>query len=346
MKQTTIDVPLHLTVPSLLRWSEQLWIPGNEVDIEINFSGSRFFTPFSMVFLVQQIEGYYKNNPAARLRYTNLEQCEWASNMNLFATLQNLRGGSDDSSNIRVIDSNSIKYLPLTTLDTAEFKKQNGRGLDEINEAVDAESTRLTKALTQLGSGSAFDTIQYSLREIMRNVFEHSGAKSLRYCAQFYPRNRVAELIVADNGWGIHSSITGNPNYKDLPPREAIHLACMPGVSGNAAALRERVPTNPWRNTGYGLYMTSRLCRNNGDFMIVSSNRVLSLTEIRKNNFPITNCYGTVIRLHLNLQDPSSLRDKLATYAAEGRRIAEDIYGAKVLDASAASQLLRRDFSS
>jgi hypothetical protein len=32
-------------------------------------------------------------------------------------------------------------------------------------------------------------------------------------------------------------------------------------------------------------------------------------------------------------------------YAAEGRSVAETIRGAKVLEASAASQLLRRDFN-
>jgi hypothetical protein len=35
---------------------------------------------------------------------------------------------------------------------------------------------------------------------------------------------------------------------KDILERDALHLACMSGVSGNGEAMKKRVPANPWRN--------------------------------------------------------------------------------------------------
>ena len=71
---------------------------------------------------------------------------------------------------------------------------------------------------------------------------------------------------------GVYNSLIGNPGFKNIEERDALHFACLPGVSGNAQAMRERSSGNPWRNSGYGLYMTSRLCRNDGDFLVISSN--------------------------------------------------------------------------
>ena len=51
-----------------------------------------------------------------------------------------------------------------------------------------------------------------------------------------------------------------------------------------------------------------------------------------------------MLRLHLDLLSSESLRAKLAKYTEEGKARSEEIRGAKVLEASVASQMLRRDF--
>jgi hypothetical protein len=266
--------------------------------------------------------------------------------MGLFSTLSRITMGDESSRIASESNPQSNKFLPITTLQTKDFLDESGRELSAMNEAVDREASRLTRALTHLGSGYAFDAVQYSLREIMRNVFEHSGSIYLRYCAQYWPTNRIVELIISDCGMGIYNSLIGNPSFKAVKERDALHFACLPGVSGNAQAMRERASGNPWRNTGYGLYMTSRLCRNNGDFLVISSNHALTLAPSGKKDFEISNVKGTLIRLHLDLTSTQAFRSELVKYTEEGKQIAEGIRGAKVLEASAASQMLRRDFDS
>ncbi len=264
--------------------------------------------------------------------------------MAFFSTLGTGVLGGSNSPRPNAVEPQSESFLPITTLTTADFKQKNGRGLVELNEAIDHEAQILTRTLTHLGSGYIFDVVQYSLREIMRNVFEHSGSLNLHYCAQYWPSTKTVELIISDCGMGIYNSLVLNPSFKNLAPRDALHFACLPGVSGNAEAMRERASPNPWRNSGYGLYMTSRLCRNDGDFLVISSDKALSLNHSGKSDFSIQNLRGTLIRLHLKLHEVETLRSALARYTVEGKTISEDIRGAKVLEASAASQMLRRDF--
>ena len=274
----------------------------------------------------------------------NYKHLLWPERMSFFTMLSDMTlGGANRAMDI--IDSpTSEKYLPVTTLYTRDFLNANGRELVAVNEAVDREAARLARTLTQLGSGYTFDIVQYSMREIMRNVFEHSGSSNLRYCVQYWPSTRIVELIISDCGMGVYNSLIGNPAFKDIAERDALHFACLPGVSGNACAMRERASGNPWHNSGYGLYMTSRLCRNDGDFLIISSDHALVLKSDGKTDFRLANTKGTLIRLHLNLSTTQTIRSSLARYTEEGKILAEDIRGAKVLEASVASQMLRKDF--
>ena len=266
--------------------------------------------------------------------------------MCLFSTLGEFVMGGENTQTSSTDDPLSSKFLPITTIFVQDYLKANGRALSDMNESIDSMAGHLTSALTQLGSGYTFDSIQYSLREIMRNVFEHSGSPRLRYCAQYFPTGKYAELVISDCGMGIYNSLIGNPAFKNVNERDALHFACLPGVSGNAKAMRERSSGNPWQNSGYGLYMTSRLCRNDGDFLIISDEHALVLKSDGKTDFSVPNTRGTIIRMHLKLNTSRTLRTNLARYTEEGKKISEGIRGAKVLDASVASQMLRRDFDS
>lgn len=73
---------------------------------------------------------------------------------------------------------------------------------------------------------------------------------------------------------GVHSSLGYNPRFKNISARDALHYACMPGISGNFKALTNPNDGDIWRNSGYGLYMTGRLCRNFGGFLLISSDRI------------------------------------------------------------------------
>lgn len=346
MPHTTLTFPETVSLSQLAEWNNQLWRPANELEIRIDFRNTRFFTPFAMMFIVQQVESYKNRYKSSVVVVENHSHLTWPERMGFFAILDPyVIGGKRSNPSTKMFAPASENFLPIETLYTRDFKEQYGRGLVEINEAVDRKAALLARTLTRLGSGYTFDTVQYSLREVIRNVFEHSGSEVLRYCAQYWPKTSTVELIISDQGMGVYNSLVGNKLFKDIADRDALHYACLPGVSGNYRAMQERASSNPWRNSGYGLYMTSRLCRNNGDFLIISSSHALVLKpHDRKIDFRISNTRGTLIRMHLKLDTNHSLRANLAKYTEEGKTTSERIKGAQVLEASAASQMLRRDF--
>src|SRR3712207_4279572 len=108
-----------------------------------------------------------------------------------------------------------------------------------------------------------FDVLSYSIREIFRNVFEHSGAESLHFCAQYWPTSNRVEFSVADFGIGIRKALALNPNFRFATDKQAIEWSLLPSVSGRTHLPRV---SSVWYNSGYGLYMTSRFARNGGNF--------------------------------------------------------------------------------
>ena len=321
----------------IFQWAESLWNPANAVDIAIDFSNFIFPKPFELIFIVNQIADYKNAFPYARISYTGYNGVYDISRMGLFQLLD---------ANIQTCDTGAIRsdyyHLPLTRVTLKEF-----RGVDvhpaDTNDAIEMNAGHLAERLTQSSSGYVFDAIQYSLREIIRNIYEHSSASEFIFAAKYFPSSKIAEICISDNGSGIHSSLTRNPKFNHLSQRDSIQWACLPGVSGNPLAFSDDHSGNPWRNSGYGLYMMSRLCRNDGDFLIMSGNLTLYM-QSEKNIFPVKYNRGTTVRLHLNLGDTSDLRAKLAAYARDGKATARDIAGAEQVDASTASMMLKRDF--
>jgi hypothetical protein len=343
--KTTIVLPDPLSFQQLRKWSEDLWRPSNELEIRIDFQNVRFLTAFAMMLIVQYLEDYKKKFPASIIIIQNHEHLGIARRMGFWASINDIVIGGQRKEETDPFPQADEIFLPITKIITSDFKKPFGRDLIAINEAVDREAESLAKTLTHFGSGYIFDSIQYAMREIIRNVFEHSGASCLRYCATFYVKTKRVEMIIADNGMGIYYSLIGNKTFKSIQERDALHFACLPGISGNEKAMKERNTGNPWSNSGYGLFMTSRMCRDHGDFTIISSNHALVLKPDGKTDFRIKNTTGTLIRLHLDLNRSGSFRRDLELYSQEGLKQSETIRGAKVLEASVASQMLRRDFN-
>ncbi len=167
--------------------------------------------------------------------------------------------------------SNST-ILPIKKVTTREFRGE-GAHPSNTNEIIEINSGQLAEKILQNNSGYAYDMVQYYIREIIRNIYEHSGATEFMYSARYFESSKIAEICISDNGTGIHFSLTNNKRFKHLTPRQSIQWACLPGVSGNPMASVNN--NNPWRNSGFGLYMMNKLCSNNGDFLIISDNIAL-----------------------------------------------------------------------
>ena len=145
-----------------------------------------------------------------------------------------------------------------------------------------------------------------------------------------------------DRGMGIRASLSENPKLQTQSDREALRLALMPGISGKAHKQRRAARYNVWAHSVFGLYMTSRLCRNGGSFFIASDDCGLSLSAGAKKDMQIP-FRGSAIRLNIRVDTIGDLASRLDQFRKEGYEFAAGFGKSAVLSASTASQMLSKD---
>lgn len=189
--------------------------------------------------------------------------------------------------------------------------------------------------------GQLVDVFTYSLREVIRNAAEHSKSRVVEFCAQYMPKSDRAEIAIMDRGIGIWESLKSNPFLEIQDQRHALALSLLPGISSKNYKGIEQT-SDDWQNTGYGLYMTHRICRNHGSFFIGSHDASIYLKKEEKEHYSF-NFPGTVVRLAFSPKKLGDYRAALKKYSEEGAEYTRQHSGVSV-SASSASQLLSRDF--
>lgn len=121
----------------------------------------------------------------------------------------------------------------------------------------------------------------YLLREIMRNVIEHSESKEFYVC--FY-KNNLSKFgfRVVDNGIGIKKSLNRNPEYNVNDNKTALAFCIRPGITRSYK--RDPYRDDVWQNSGFGLYMVSNIVNEiGGRFEISSENsRLIYKNSLRE----------------------------------------------------------------
>ncbi|MCU0827066.1 MAG: hypothetical protein MUE52_06595 [Tabrizicola sp.] len=329
-----VTIPTSLAPPSVLAFASDLDELPMADEYEFDFGRARWFPPFSMLLLSIILKRFRDSRSHCRCRARNHEHHSYAAHLGFFYSfgLQhgNLPGEAPGSDN----------YVPITKLAVADIRREALERWVEVGDVVETRARELSAVLTRADRGPLYDTLAYSIREIIRNAVEHSEAAELFLCAQHWPSRNQVEVGIADAGLGIRQSLSRNTSFAGLDDREAIQMALMPGVSGNPLAGKG---TDVWQNSGYGLYMTNRICRNGGSFMLCSGSAALHLTATDKVDL-VGNMPGTAVRLLINTERLPDLRDQLGRFHSEGRQAAQAIRGANRSFASTASQMLSVDF--
>jgi len=207
---------------------------------------------------------------------------------------------------------------------------------------VDERSEQLASVLTRKHTGQVFETLQYAIREIFRNALEHSNGSNAVFLGQFWPKKNEAEIVVADDGVGVAENIYDNEFVDVANNLGAIKVALMPGISGVSRADRVNQDTI-WRNSGFGLYVVSRLAARFGRFCIVSNGDYLELTRGKQTHrkYPLS---GTAVGIRIVIDEASRSSDFIRRTIEEGERTRSEIVGQHPINASQASKMLLSDF--
>lgn len=210
-------------------------------------------------------------------------------------------------------------YLPITRLDMKDLRDSGIRNLERIQEVIAKKSRDMATVLSR-GNVSFANWLTYVLTEIMRNIPEHSNADAIWYCTQYWPSYDLVELAILDEGQGVRESLLSNGAYDDLvnTDEDALRLALEPGISRTFVPGGENLSNDEWKNSGFGLYMVSRLCdRLGGSFIIASGDSALRLCNDR---YQFSRCYleGTGIQIRISPSQIFKYKDVARDILNEG----------------------------
>ena len=131
------------------------------------------------------------------------------------------------------------------------------------------------------------EAFNYCFYEILDNVLVHSEKAFGTAITRYIPQKSLIQVLVADDGIGVHKSLTNNSLYKDID-EEAALLKC----------IEDKVTDG--KGMGFGLYSTMRLVQTAGHCLkIHSGSHILTADGSKSVVAPCNYWQGTVIYLEL-----------------------------------------------
>ncbi|MDO8355515.1 MAG: hypothetical protein Q7U76_03900 [Nitrospirota bacterium] len=337
MQQYVVNVPNGLNLAGSIEFAIQLRSLPPADEYLFDFGKVGWVSPFSLLYISSEVQRCVDKYPSAKFSVSNHRHMGYAAHMGFFRAFRVDFGKSPGEA------PGSQTHFPITLFECDQLRREAAESHVAVAETIESRSQDISSILCQNDSGSLFDALAYSLREIMRNVVEHSESSQFGLCAQYWPKKGTVELGLVDRGIGIGAALRENPKLQFDSGGDALRLALMPGISGKAHKQRNEARYNVWANSGFGLYMTSRLCRNGGNFFIASGDCGLLLKAKDKTDVQIP-FEGTALRLSLCVDSIQDISSKLKQFREEGYEVAARFGKSAVLSASTASQMLARDF--
>jgi|APLak6261660806_1056025.scaffolds.fasta_scaffold00489_6 hypothetical protein len=328
-----LTMPSHLDLQETLNVVSQLVSLPEASRYRLDFSRLKFLEPFGMLHFSSQLRRFRQAHPNSRFNAEHYDHLGYAAHMGFFQAF-GLNHGKEPGE-----ASGSQQYVPITRLDLNELRQEAIEQYEDVRESLERISMKLAGVLVRDDAGPLHDTITYSLREIFRNVIEHSKANSIWYAAQYWPEKGWVELSILDEGIGIAATLGRNPHLKITSEADALQLALLPGVSGVAFKGGPKQRKDPWANSGYGLFMTSQLCLRGGTFVIISGSGGLLLQNQEQSKLDCT-FKGTAIRLQFHVPEIQELSGALEGLRQRGTEIVGTMQQVANISASMSSRML------
>lgn len=291
-----------------------------------------------MLLVASELRKLNAREPEPDITCFGVEHMSYAAHMGFFRSFGLAHGNAPGQAN------GSATYLPITSFETAVVEREAIMKGIEVGSYIEETSQKLAAILCQNTEGALFDTLTYSIREVMRNVVEHSHSDRFDVCAQHWPSKNRVEVSILDSGQRLRSSLARNPHIDVSDDKKAINFALMPAISGKAFKGSKLQQKGNWANSEFGLYMTNRICRNGGNFFIASGSSAMLLTKSAGKRYFNCNINGTAVRMVVDTGNISGLRVALERFREEGYEFQKK-YGEIVnIDPSSASLMLSEDF--
>ncbi len=291
---TQIYTPPQFDYASILDFSLELEKKRDESELTVDFSMTEFASPIAILTIGCNIKSLLEYRKSSQL-VTNFQGISedipahsYLGHLGFFNFIDVPFGKAIGEA----VGNN--RYMPITKLSYSELMLEVSPPYKLLRHVIMEEAEKLATVLSPSEADEdSRITLAYALREIIRNVFEHSKARDAYICGQRRTSGRV-EIAIIDRGIGIFNSLKSAFGIKD--PVDALELAIEPAVSRTTGPRGDK---NEHGNSGYGLYVLSRLGLEYGKFLLGSGEGCLRMdkdgTTIDQFSYK-----GTVVGLRLN----------------------------------------------
>lgn len=260
----TIFFPEQFVRDGLSSFFEQLDSHQFEPEILIDCSTLNYSYPVAMLLAGAKLRQWITTR---RERHLKTSKCGHDSTKNVHSYLRHLgffdfihMGGGNHVGEAQ----GSMSYLPITKIERPQFDSSI-QHVREWYESVIETVRRLANILSGTTSRTEENSLySYALREIIRNVFEHSEANECYICGQRWYDGRV-EVAVIDEGIGISNSLKRSHHITN--DADALRMAIRPGVSSTSNI---DPASNIYDNSGFGLYVLTEIAKSFGWFLLSS----------------------------------------------------------------------------
>jgi anti-sigma regulatory factor (Ser/Thr protein kinase) len=333
-----IRVPSTLNMSNALRFRRELSRLEAEGDYVFDFGQVGHTDPFGLLLVADTISRFKSEQLVYDCTSRNHERLTYQSVMGFFRACGFDHGYAPGEA------PGGSNYLPITNLSIAGLRQEAREQSIAVESVIEDHAHRMAEVLTCQADGDLCTALTYALREVIRNVLDHSRSDQVHFCAQHWPTRRRVHLAILDRGRGVRASLSANPHLTIDSDLDALKLCLMPGVSGRMHAGVRRRTHDIWQNSGYGLYMTSRLATSGGNFWILSGRNAFGITSNRVREIGILLFEGTALRVSFDTRELDNVERRLRRFSNEGHEMARQFAGADPRGASAASTLIRTRF--
>jgi len=277
----------------------------------------KWVRPFGMLLTLsslRQLRNSYPYVPFTMLYRTSNESVSYAGHMGFFKAISKFLSVGNSPG----MAPGSENYLPITELDLYKLHAKNvAAGVHgNIGDTVERKSGELAQILSR-NNKEVLTLMTYLLREILRNIPEHSESFNAWICGQYWS-DCTAEIAILDEGIGIKESLQKNAIHRKYIVDDDTALRCSikAGISQATNPSRGNKQNDEWANSGYGLYMVSEICKElQGEFCVASGNSFLYIKRNGEIKSGKTHFNGTAINISIstnNLSDSKNIISKIA----------------------------------
>ena len=231
---------------------DSLVIPRGE-QVQVDFRNFGENTPFNVLVIASFLKHYRAQYPEHNFNLIPKDSSNFLSHLGFYqmigAKVGKAVGEAQASSN----------YVPIK-----EIKFSS-----DFYRTIEIRAGELAKLFSFDKSLEAF--VSYLFVETIRNVYEHADTTSAFICAQKWPSKNLVEIAITDTGIGVARAL--GKRFSQKTEKELMYLSLQPGISArsNFWYLEK---DDPWRNSGYGLYMLQKLALLYGGSFLLCSGKV------------------------------------------------------------------------